>query len=327
MIGLFKERNSFQVPALLFFALVLKLTFIYHPHFDTSSNPGGILTPWLNEVVIPKLQPTFSAAVSVIIIFFCAIFANFQISSNRMFSRSNMLVALSVLLFTSLFPSSNQLSATTLLLPLLLLLFQQITRLYNSSKARPVIINIGMLMGLGYLLYHPFIWLLPCCFIGLGSMRPFRLAEWLLLLLGFVTPAYFLLSYEFLNNQWHPQQHLVYWKLYTKPPKISVNWWIGLAVAAIWLITAVNEWNRQTRRMLIQTRKNWYQLIFIGLFILPMVIFPQGNASEAFTLLAFPAGCMAANSFISQEKTIVPTIIFWTVVTAVIVLGWKYANP
>ena len=161
MIGYFKERNSFQVPALLFLTLAFKLVFVYHPNPDVASQPGGLLAPWLARSVFPVLNPTFAATVSVLIIFLSALFANYLLVTCRMFSRNNLLVALSMILFTSLFPSSNQISAATLLLPLLILLFRQITRLYNSSKARPIIINIGMLTGAGYLLYHPFIWLLP----------------------------------------------------------------------------------------------------------------------------------------------------------------------
>ncbi len=326
MIGYFKERNSFQVPALLFLTLVLKLALVYHPHTDLVSRPGGLLAPWLDKAVLPRLQPAFLVVLSGIIIFFSALFANFQLSAGRMFSRHNLLVALSIVLFTSLFPSTNQLSATTLLLPVLVLLFQQITRLYNAPKPRPVIVNIGIIMGAGYLLYHPFIWLLPCCFISLGSMRPFKLAEWLLLLVGFVTPAYFILSYEFLTGHWHPQKHLLYWNFYRSFPAVKITQWISIAVALIWLAAATLEWQKQIRRMLIQNRKNWYQLIFMGLFILPMAIIPVGNGAEAVTLLAFPAGSFAANAFASQEKSLGSLLLFWLIICAIAVVCWKYTS-
>jgi hypothetical protein len=326
VIAYFKERNSFQVPALLFVTMALKLVFIYHPHFDTSSEPGGLLPAWLNGSVLPRLNPVFAATLSQLVLFLSALFANYLLSSSRMFGRNNLLVALSMLLFTSLFPTSNQLSSTIFLLPLVILLFRQVTKLYNRAKARPVIINIGMIAGVGYLLYHPFIWLLPCCFIGLAGMRPFKLTEWLLLLLGFLTPAYFLLSYEFFTDQWHPYRHLISWSYYTHLPKISLYLWLGAGLVFIWLMAAIPVWQRHMRRMLIQSRKNWYQLIFLGLFILPMAFFPTGNTSEALTLLSFPAASIASNAF-TGEKTFLSVLLFWLLVVAIIISGWAYIQP
>jgi len=323
VIGYFKERNSFQVPALLFVTLALKLVFIYHPHNDPFSQPGGLLAPWLSGSILPRLNPAFAAILSLLIIFLSALFANYLLASCRMFSRSNLLVALSMILFTSLFPSSNQLSAATLLLPLLILLFRQITKLYNSQKARPIIINIGMLTGAGYLLYHPFIWLLPCCFFGLAGMRAFRVTEWLLLILGFLTPAYFLLSYEFFSDQWHPKAHLISWQFYRHFPLINPYWWTAAAIATIWILAALPGWQQYMRRMLIQSRKNWYQLIFLGIFIIPMAILPTGNASEALTLFSFPAASLAANAF-AGEKTIPSLVLFWLIIITIAVATWAY---
>ncbi len=289
------------------------------------SQPGGLLAPWLANSILPRLNPAFAATTALLITFLSTLFANYLLVSCRMVGRSNLLVALSMILFTSLFPSSNQLSATTLLLPLLILLFRQITRLYNSSKARPIIINIGMLTGAGYLLYHAFIWLLPCCFLGLAGMRAFRVTEWLLLLLGFITPAYFLFSYEFITDQWAPKHHLVNWHLYNHFPVINPYWWAAFAVAAIWIFAAVPIWQQQMRRMLIQSRKNWYQLIFMGIFIIPMAILPTGNASEALTLLAFPAASFASNAF-TGEKTMPSILLFWLLIIAIVAATWAYSH-
>lgn len=324
VVGYFKERNTFQVPALLFITLALKLTFINHPATDTLSQPGGLLADWLSHSIFPKLHPGFLASLGIVIQFLSALYANSLLAAYRMFSKSNLLVALSMLLFTSLFPASNQFSATTLLLPLLILFFQQIARLYNAPRMRPVIINIGMIMGFGYLMYHPFIWLLPCCFIGLAGMRPFRIAEWLLLLLGILTPVYFLLSYEFISGQWNPGQHILRWHLPGRLPQPGLLWWIGIGAAAIWLMAGISGWQTQMRRMLIQGRKNWYQLIFIGFFILLMGFLPQGNLSESLTLLSFPAASLASNAFFNKEKSLWPVLLFWLLVIAAAMVGWLY---
>lgn len=290
--------------------------------------PGGLLPLWLKQTGFVWLQPGFLAALSITILFFSALYANYLLSSLRMFSRNHLLVAVSITLFLSLFQASNQFSATTLLLPLIILLFHQITRLYNVQKPRPIIINIGIILGIGYLLYHPFLWLLPVGFIGLASMRAFRLHEWLLMLFGILTPVYFLLSYEVLTNQWAPMQHLPNWLFNFKwPAKPPVYFWIGIGAAFLWIVAAISDWQKQTQRMLIQSRKNWYQLLFLGLFMLPMSLFPIGNFNETITLLAFPAGSLAANAFSSKDLSTGKLFLFWLILISCAVLTWTYSTP
>ncbi len=325
MIAYFKDRNSFQVPALLFVALALKLVFINYPHYDAGSQPGGLLSQWLSLKVMVWLNPAFAATLSQIIIFLSALFASYLLISCRMFGRNNLLVALSILLFTSLFPASNQLSPATLMLPLSILLFRQVTQLYNRTAARPVIINLGMIAGLGYLLYHPFAWLIPFCFVGLAGMRPFKITEWLLLLAGIITPAYFLLSYQFFTDQLHVKEHFISWNYYSQFPHFSMYTWIAAAAALIWILAAIPLWQGQMRRMLIQSRKNWYQLMFMGIFILPMALVPKGNIAETITLLSFPAGSLAANVFQGENK-LFPLILFWVLIACIGVAAWGFIH-
>lgn len=325
MIAYFKERNSFQVPALSFLALALKLVYINHPHFDAASEPGGILSEWLSGSVMRWLNPGFAAAISQLIIFLSALFANYLLSSFRMFGRSNLLVALCILIFTSLFPASNQISPAVIMLPVCILLFRQVVSLYNRPKARPVILNLGMIAGLGYLLYHPFIWLIPFCFIGLAGMRPFKITEWFLLLAGIITPAYFLFSYEFFTDQLNFRQHLISWSYYHQFPRFPVYTWIAVAVALVWLFAAIPVWQNQMRRILIQSRKNWYQLLFMGIFILPMAVIPTGNIAETLTLLSFPAGSLAANAF-TGERTVLGLLLFWLLIACIVMGSWVYIH-
>lgn len=322
MIGFFKERNTFQVPALLFITLVVKLAFINHPSLQTGALPGGLLVNELTHRVKPTLHPGFTAGLAALLILISAVYANYILTDRRMFSRTNMLTAVSIVLFTSLFPAANILSAPLLLLPALILLFQLITGLYAHQHPRPVIINIGLVAGCCYLLYHPFIWLLPCCFIGLAGMRPFRLAEWLLLLLGLLTPAYFLLSYEFFTDHWAPLRHIPNFHFVSKLPAMNIYWWLGMGMAALWILAGLAGWNQHTRRMLIQSRKNWYQLLFFGAFSIPMMLPMAGNDPQAIVLLAFPAGSMAANAFFSKERSIWQSLLFWLIIAMIATITW-----
>jgi len=100
--------------------------------------------------------------------------------------------------------------------------------------------------------------------------------------------------------------------------------WVAVGVASIWFLAGLINWQNQTRRMLIQARKNWYILLFFSIFILPMGIFPAGNLMEAITLISFPVGSLASNVFATQEKTKTPIILFWCIIAAIITVSYNY---
>lgn len=290
------------------------------------AKPGGILSVWLSHTLNGGLLPGFAAFLATAIIFFSAFYANYVLATSKMTGRGNLLVALSIILFTSLFPACNQLSAAVIILPLLIFQFQQITKLYGLEKARPVILNIGLIAGTGYLLYHPYAWYLPCCFLGLAGLRAFKITEWLLLLFGMITPMYFILSYEYISDQWQPLRHLPHWPLLHAMGSGNIFWYLAIGIATIWLFIGLAGWQNQMRRMLIQSRKNWYQLLWVGFFTMPPLFIPGGNMSETLALMAFPVGALASNAFEQKERGLLTVILFWTILIVVTAAGWAWAN-
>lgn len=327
MIGYFKERSSFQVPALMFLALLLKFGYLsYQIPEKGYYDAGGMLTTWLNSLFAPGSKNNLVNIICLLVLIASAIFANLVTVNRRMFNQRHLLVALSILLFTSLFPGTNVLQPALFILPLLIGVFAYITRLYQSEHPRTTIINAGILSGIAYLLYHPFLFVLPACFIGLAFMRPFRLAEWLLLLLGMVTPAYFLLAIEFLSNHWHPYSHLPKFIFSSTGFKLSAYWWVAVSTALVWLFAGFVAWQVQTRRMVIQGRKNWYALLFLGLFMIPGIFVPSGNAFGMLTLLSFPVGSLSANAFSGETKNVGQMLFFWLIIIMVAIVGWGWRS-
>ena len=326
MIAYFKDRSTFQVPVLVVLTIALKAGFAsasvptlgYH-------NIGGLLTRFLMANWLPTLNPGLLQILCTLLLFGSALYANYIAGSRRMFTQRNMLVALSILLLTSLFPASNMHLAALIILPVFITIFAQITLLYQTQQSRSRIINVGLLAGLAYLLYHPFIFVLPACFIGLAYMRPFKASEWLLLLVGILAPLYFILAFEFLSNQWMPHQHLPIFSIPTIHFNAGPYWWTAIAFAFFWLAIAVGKWQGQTRRMVIQGRKNWYTLLIMGLLCIPGLFLPSGHHYGMIVLLSFPLGTLLANAFGGETKGLGPVVLFWclVIVIAVVSWGWK----
>ncbi|MCU0395609.1 MAG: DUF6427 family protein [Chitinophagaceae bacterium] len=325
MIGFFKERNSFQFPAFLLLFLALKAMFIgAAPPAGGFHDPGGLLVPALNQRLLPSLAPGFITALSLLLQVGVALYANATLNNRRMFAQRHALAATSFILFTALFPGTNLQLPVLLVLPLFVAAFSQVTLLYNSSQVRGTIVNAGMLAGLGYLLYHPFVFVLPACFIGLSYMRPFRLADWLLMLLGMLTPLYFVLAGEFITGHWLPARHLPRFVLPDDIQAPNAYWWMAMAAALVWLIAAIGAWQGQLRRMVIQGRKNWYTLLMMGLFCLPGIFIPEGNHYGMLALMAFPLGGLLASAFSSDRKGVGQLVLFWLVVIIIATVSWGW---
>ena len=305
-------------------AALLKAGFVGQPLPVGAANPGGLLSLWLQQQLFVALHPGFVQFLSIVVLTGSALVADGVVNSRRMFNRRHLLVSVSVVLFTSLFPPVQLFNPGTLMLPLSILLFSQITALYTTTRARTTIVNIGMLAGLGYLLYHPFLFVLPICFIGLSTMRPFKLSEWLLMLLGLLAPAYFILSIQYLSNNWQPMQHLPNFS-FTLTRQVW-SWYAitATAVASIWLLAGLSSWQQQTRRMLIQGRKNWTILLTMGFLCLPGLFFPTGNTASMLTLLAFPAGSIMANAFVADKKAIGQLLWFWMLIATAALVTWAF---
>lgn len=326
VIGIFKDRNPFIVPVLFLVALALKFAFISHPLPAEAPTSGGILDAVLYRVWWKNLNPGFLAVLTITILILSSLYFNHLLTERKMYHRSNFLPALCLVLLTSLFAGTQRMQAGILMLPVTILLFRQMMLLYNNAKPRTIVVNIGLIAGTGTLLYHPYWWMLPWCFWALAQMRPFRLNEWVLMLLSFGVPAYVVLSYEYLTDQWNPSAHWPEWNPLTVLPAWN-NWWITLVIIiTLWLLQGFSQWQAANKRMLIQTRKNWYLLLMMGIFVLPSLFFPKGNLYEGLTLLLLPASALAAYTFSTSNRNGLQLFFFWFLVIAAGFFSWAVLN-
>ena len=204
--------------------------------------------------------PSVYSIITFILLFVQAISFNKIVNSQRLHRQTNYLTGMSYLLVTSLFSEWFSLSAPLLVNTFLIWIWARLCGLYNNPNAKASIFNIGMATGLVAFIYFPSITFLLLIISGIAIGRPFRLQEWLLGLLGILTPVYFYASYLFLTdkiNSFHfPGLHFSY-------PHFFGNKWAyaALGLIAIGIAAGIYFVNRNMRRQVVQTRKSW-QLIF-----------------------------------------------------------------
>lgn len=321
MVSIFKEKSAPAVIGLIFLCVALHAFFLFTPPSVITAPGDGLLHYILQPLAgVPSI---FVSLLYYIIVLAQALRFNNLFNDVRMYPKQAFTAGLSYVLLTALLPGFNNISAALVANSLIIWLFFRIVKLYSTPQAKALIYNIGLITGSTVLLYYPALSLIPLVFFALGVARPFRFNEWVILLLGIITPAYFWCGYLFITNQLMPVIHsfagvFAVHKIIAPNIKHIIA---ALAAAGLVLVTGIFGWQANSSRMVIQVRKLWGTL-FVMLLLMVPVLFIVANAWPGALLLAcMPAAAFAGNAFLYPKK-IISAILFWLMVTVVVYINW-----
>ena len=277
------------------------------------------LLKWLQTMGnnIPVIYPMIAYG----LLYTQAIAFNRLVIEQRLMQRPNYLTGMSYLLVSSLFSEWNMLSAPLIINTLLIWVWAKMSGLYNNPYPKTTLFNIGIAIGCATFFYFPSLAFAALIIFGLALTRAFKLAEWLIALLGIITPYYFLLAWVFLTDKW---------KGYTFPgfavtnPKFTQTNWAYAAIIIVLFITAIGLFfiQQNFRRQLIQARKSW-NLVYLFLFV--AVFVPFVNATHTFEywiLCAVPLSAFMGAAFLYPGKKWFPQVLHWLMVAFVIVISY-----
>jgi hypothetical protein len=327
VIGIFKQKNPINFILLFIFGLLIKLPIFSTPQIPLLKDQDGVFY----TAIIRFLNPyslKFSALyglLAFLFLFLQAALLNGFMNKQRMLNRQNYLPGMSYLLITSLFPEWNQFSAPLLATTFLLVILNGLFNTYNQENAKAAVFNNGFLLGIASLLFFPSLAFVFWIFFAMMVIRPFRLNEWLLCILGIMTPAYFYAVYLFLTDQWSWQALVP--KLYPGFPKIDQT--ILLAGSMLLLIVPflTGSWYVQDnlRKVLINIRKAWSLFL---LYMLAAMVVPFLQTSENFEnwiLIAVPFAAFHSSAYAFTVWRLIPLLFFWLSV-AFILFSQYYAG-
>ncbi len=314
MTGIFKANNPYNNFLLLIYGIVLKIPMFLHPHEPQPQQLDGFLyKAFLSWLKSAHVLPVVYSVITFLLLYIQALSINKLINSQRLMQKPNYLSGMSYLLITSMFPDwfnlSSPLIVNTLLIPVLFLL----SGLHNNNNPKATLFNAGMLIGIASFFYFPSIAFLLLVIVGLVITRPFRLPEWLMVILGIIAPYYFLAAGVFLTEKWKGYRFPGF---SIRVPSFQQHNWAIVAVIIIVLTVVIGFYFIQDnmRRQVVQTRKCW-NLVFLHLLV--SLVVPFLNASQGFDywiLTAVPLAMIAGSAFFYPERKIVPYFLHWGMV-------------
>jgi hypothetical protein len=327
VIGIFKQKTPANILLLLFFGLLIKLPMFLHSRITTIEPKDGILFHSILKFLEPagKSTPIIYPTLAFILLFTQAMTLTRLINDYRMINRTNYLPAMAYLLITSFFAEWNYFSAPLLINTLLIFILGWLFKMYNHPKGKAIVFNTGLTIGICSFIFFPSLTFVLWVLLALMIMRPFRINEWLLCLLGITTPYYFYGIYLFFTNQLTVQKLLPY--LTIQLPSLQQSFW--LAASALLLmapfLTGGYFVQDNLRRMLIQVRKGW-SIVLIYLLVAIFVPFVNSsNTFENWVIAAPPFAAFHACTYFYPPRKIFPLILFWT--SVVFVVAYQYYGP
>ena len=248
---------------------------------------------------------------------------NVLLSQLKMFQQISYLPAFVYVLLTATFSYWDVISSGLVANSLVIWILLKLLKLYDQNKPQTIEFNIGLIVGVSILLYEPIAILIPVVLFALTIIRPFKLTEWLVLIMGIVLPFYLLFAFVFLTES-SPNFTQYFPKLDWKNPLVQPEWNIisGLIVIGIQLVIGIFYWQQQQNRFIIQVRKYWGVLLLVLLLTFFQPIIFSVQALYASAIVITPMACFISFAYSTPKRLMVPNILFWSSVGIIVYNHW-----
>jgi hypothetical protein len=169
-----------------------------------------------------------------------------------------------------------------------------------------------MIVGFSILLYEPIAILIPVVIFALAIIRPFKLTEWLVLIMGIVMPFYFIFTYVFLTDSAQAFTSFLP-KLDWENPFAALDYKsiIALSFMGIQFLMGLYFWQNQQNRFIIQVRKYWgvMLLTLVVTFFQPIIFSSQALYASAIVIA--PLASFICFCYASPKQLMIPNVLFW----------------
>lgn len=322
MVFLFRDKAVTNI----FFLLVLLLAVHFHFFIAPAKVVAAINEGFIGIFLVnyaSKWSASLLFMIYLFIILIQAIRLNTALNSLKMFQQQHYTVAMCYILFSGFFVQWTHITSALIANFLIVWIFLKLANLNSHTSPKNLLFNTGLICGITILAYHPTISLILIAFFALAIIRPFRVAEWVVLLMGIILPFYFLGAYLFLIDQFNLfTNFLPNIDLHVPIKKVDAITWFGIAVLLITLIAGIFYNQENSGRMLLQIRKNWGVMLVLLLLMLPIPFIFKNATLESAVLSLVPISALAANFYTYPKRLLIPNLLFWLSAAFLVYNNW-----
>src|SRR6202012_5731922 len=222
----------------------------------------------------------------------------------------------------SLLPDWGHFSAPLLINTIMIWVWYRMMELYNGHRPGTAIFHIGVWTGIVSLLYIPAIAFLLLVLSGLLTMRAFRIREWLVGLLGFTFPYYFLFLFLYLSGHWKWSDIVP--KIVFTVPAFPESIWITLGMVWLLIPFLIGGYfvQKNLNKFLIQVRKSWSLLLLFLMVAIVIILINRVNSYENWVIMCVPFAAFHASAYYYPTKTLGPNILHWLIVAYIVAMNY-----
>lgn len=304
MINQFRKQNPINLLFLLAYTYFMRIAIFYETPAKLNFD---FLEPFARLLIDMDLDNAFSSSTNIFIaaaiVFAQALIFNNIINNHNLLAKPSFLPALMYITGTSLFMPFMILSPALISNFLLIWIIDKFLKLGKSANSITTVFDIGMIIGMGTLIYFPFMGMLLMIFLALLLFRSFDWREWVAGLVGFLTVFFFLAVFYF----WRDNLSSFYqiWKpLGNKFPsvfEINYNDYLVLIPVVIIIVLASLQLRENFFRSFISTRKG-FQLLFFMFIVAGASFYLKPNFRLWHFLLCVPPGSVLLAYYFSNAK-------------------------
>ena len=304
MISLFRTLNLINLLLLGIIAVVLRLGILLNPpqslDFSIFESYASVLFNLPTENLFAVETNLYLALILSVV---QAIIFNRIVNEYNLLGKQSFLPALMYVTCSSLLVHFLVLTPVLLCNFLVIWMLDKFLSIHRKESAQGTMFDLGMIIGVGALIYLPFISMMLLLWICLIIFRPFNWREWIAGLIGLATVYFFIAvayywtdSFEELKNFKVPLA--IEFKLFN----IDIYNYLVLIPLVVILFLSVISIQQKLYRSYVHIRKAFLMLFFIFIFSL-LSFFITSKYQVYHFLLAVPAASVfMAFYFMSSNK-------------------------
>lgn len=304
MIQLFRSHNPINIFWLVVVLFIMRINVLAH----LPVSPDASFTGLFSRLLVPAPAAYFSFSGNIlwaaIIVLIQALWFNYCINNNNLLGKPSFLPALLFVTVSSLFTSFYKLSEPLICNFLMIWMLQKLLQFYKTEEATSTAYDLGLIVGIGTLIYFPFVVLFVVIWIGLLIFRAFNWHEWASALMGFLTILFFLSVYYYCTNQ-TVAFHKLWLSFDAQIPSISnPQHYHYLVLLPLVLIFILSLFRLQTNflKSMVMVRKTFQSLLFILLIVALASLIKTDFSFNHFLLVTVPIASLSAYYFLYAVK-------------------------
>jgi hypothetical protein len=301
MINFFKSLNPLNIIWLALLLFILRVAYLFHLPLkidSTFSVPFGKLL--LTQSLYLNFSPVANVCIAALLVFGQALLLNRFVNHFNFLGKPTFLPALMYITVSGLFTPFLVLSAPLLCNFLVLWMLFKLLGFYKSKDSKAPAFDLGMIVGVGSLIYLPFIYFFLLIWVSLMLFKPFNWREWVTCIIGYCAVFLFLAVYYYLNNSLS-LFGLIWMPLATHfPASLNINYlnYIILVPVLLILLLCFFKLRKNFYKSYVHVRKSFQLLLLTFLLAASTFYTKAGFQLNHFLLCAVPAAVFFAYYFL-----------------------------